>query len=221
MKETFRNLPDEKKQRVLNACIREFGEHGYDGSSMDRIIRAAEISKGGIYGYASSKEELFLGTVEYTYTHLYDYLKIRLDREGRKLPQDLLDRLKLTADIAIDFYMDHPHFVHLIVRTSNLGNDEIEAKVSEIFRKHFNEIFGDVKIDTLNRPKEQILELAIWMLQKTRMDFLLDLKTKRDPDKIREDYSGNWDFYLDVLANGIYKSEGKPDSDFREEKNCR
>ncbi len=66
MKQTFNKLPIEKKQRVLNACIREFGEHGYDGSSMDRIIRAAEISKGGIYEYASSKEELFLGTVEYT-----------------------------------------------------------------------------------------------------------------------------------------------------------
>ncbi len=216
MKQTFNKLPIEKKQRVLNACIREFGEHGYDGSSMDRIIRAAEISKGGIYEYASSKEELFLGTVEYTYTHLYDYLKIQLDREGRKLPQDLLDRLKLTADIAINFYMVHPHFVHLIVRTSNLGNEQMEAKVSEIFREHFNEIFGDVTTATLNRPKEQILELATWMLQKTRMDFLMDLKTERDPDKIRDDYARNWDFYLDILANGIYKTKRKSGSDSRQ-----
>jgi AcrR family transcriptional regulator len=207
MKRTFENLHPDKKQRVLRACIKEFGEHGYDGSSVDRIIKKAEISKGGLYEYVSSKEELFLYTVEYTYTHLYDYLKIRIADEGKQLPPDLLERLKLVADIAIDFYMDHPHFVYLIVRTSNLSNERIEGKIKETFRRHFLELFGDVDIDTLGYPKEQILELAMWMLLKTRMDFLLEIKTERDPERIREDYRNNWDFYLEILKNGIYSRQ--------------
>ena len=204
MKRTFENLPLEKKQRILQACINEFGEHGYDGSSVDRIIKKAGISKGGIYEYVSSKEELFLYTVEYTYTHLYDYLKIRTIDEGKQLPPDLLDRLKLMADIAFDFYMDHPHFVYLIVRTSNLSNEKIEVQIKEIFRRHFLDLFGDVEIESLGYPKEQILELAMWMLLKTRMDFLLEIKTERDPKRIKTDYRKNWDFYLEILKNGIY-----------------
>ena len=204
MKQTFINLPVEKKQRILEACIHEFGEHGYDGSSMDRIIKRAGISKGGLYEYVSSKEELFLYTVEYTYTHLYDYLKIRTIDKGKQLPPDILDRLKLMADNAIDFYMDHPHFVYLIVRTSNLSNEKIDGQIREIFRRHFLEIFGDVEIESLGHPKEQILELAMWLLLKTRMDFLLEIKTERDPKRIKEDYSRNWDFYLEILKNGIY-----------------
>ena len=205
MKQTFENLPTEKKQRVLEACIHEFGEHCYDGSSVDRIIKRAGISKGGIYEYVSSKEELFLYTVEYTYTHLYDYLKIRTSKEGKHPPPDLLDRLKLFADIAFDFYMDHPHFVYLIVRTSNLSDERIEGLIKEIFRRHFLDLFGDLKLKSLGHPKEQILELAMWMLLKTRMDFLLEIKTERDPERIREDYSRNWDFYLKILKNGIYR----------------
>ena len=206
MKKTFENLPIEKKQRILQACIHEFGEHGYDGSSTDRIIKKAGISKGGLYEYISSKEELFLYTVEYTYTHLYDYLKIRIADEGKKLPPDLLDRLKLTADIAIDFYLDHPHFVSLIVRIANMSNEDIEEKSRGTFRRHFLELFGDVEIESLGRPKEQILELAMWMLLKTRMDFLKEIKTERDPARIKEDYRRNWDFYLAILRNGIYRT---------------
>jgi len=205
MKQTFENLPIEKKQRVLQACIHEFGEHGYDGSSIDRIIKRAGISKGGLYEYISSKDELFLYTVEYTYTRLYDYLKIRIADEGKQLPPDLLDRLKIIADIAIDFYLDHPHFVHLIVRTSNLSKEEVEEQSNETFRRHFLGLFGDVEIETLGYPKEQILELAMWMLLKTRMDFLREIKIERDPIRIKEDYRENWDFYLAVLKNGIYK----------------
>jgi AcrR family transcriptional regulator len=205
MKKTFENLPIEKKQRILQACIHEFGEHGYDGSSTDRIIKKAGISKGGLYEYVSSKEELFLYTVEYTYTHLYDYLKIRIAEEGKQLPADLLDRLKLTADIAIDFYLDHPHFVSLIVRIANMSNEDIEEKSRGTFRRHFLDLFGDVDIESLGRPKEQILELAMWMLLKTRMDFLKEIKTERDPVRIKEDYRRNWDFYLAILRNGIYR----------------
>lgn len=204
MKPTFENLHIDKKRRVLNACILEFGEHGYDGSSIDRIIRRADISKGGLYEYVSSKEELFLYTVEYTYTHLYDYLKRRIEEEEKTLPPDLLDRLKLTADIAIDFYLDHPHFVHLIVHTSSMSDEKLEVRIRETFRRHFLELFGDVETGSLNCSREQVLDLAMWMLVKTRMDFLLEFRTEKDPEKIREDYGRNWDFYLDVLRSGIY-----------------
>ena len=77
-------------------------------------------------------------------------------------------------------------------------------QIKEIFRRHFLDLFGDVEIESLGYPKEQILELAMWMLLKTRMDFLLEIKTERDPKRIKTDYRKNWDFYLEILKNGIY-----------------
>ncbi|MCD6397849.1 MAG: TetR/AcrR family transcriptional regulator [Spirochaetaceae bacterium] len=204
MKSTFDNLSEKKKQRVIKACIDEFGEKGYSSSSMDGIIKRAGISKGGLYEYVSSKEELFIFIVDYTYTFLYNYLKQRVVDEIKILPRDLLDRLKLVSELAIDFYIDHPEFVYLIVRTSTLANEKIALDVQNIFRKHFLELFGDVDTSKLKYPKERILELAMWLLLKTRFDFLNEIKTEKDPVKIKQDYMENWVFYLGIMKTGIY-----------------
>ncbi len=206
MKPTFDNLSEKKKQRIITACIEEFGEHGYESSSVDGIVKRAGISKGGLYEYVSSKEELFIFIVDYTYSRLYDYLKTRVKAEMQALPGDLLDRLKHISELAIDFYIDHPEFVYLIVRTSNLANERIASSIQNIFRDHFLGLFGDTDTSRLRYPKEQILELAMWLLLKTRFDFLNEIKTEKDPGKIKQDYMDNWVFYLGVMRDGIYLS---------------
>lgn len=188
------------------ACIDEFGEHGYDSSSMDGIIKRAGISKGGLYEYVSSKEELFKFIVDYTYSSLYSYLKERVRIEVKVLPSDLLDRLKLVAELAIDFYIDNPEFVQLIVRTSSLANEKIALDVQDIFEKHFLELFGEAEVGNLRYSKDKILELSMWLLLKTRYDFLNEIKTVADPAKIKEDYMENWDFFLGTMRSGIYRS---------------
>ncbi len=205
MKKTFENLSEKKKQKVINACIEEFGEYGYDSGSMDGIIKRAGISKGGLYEYVSSKEELFIFIVDYTYSRLYEYLKKRVKDEMQILPDDLLDRLKHVSELAIDFYLDHPQFVYLIARTSNLADDRISRGIQNIFRNHFLELFGDTDTSRLKYPKKQILELAMWLLLKTRIDFLNEIKTEKDPRKIKHDYMQNWGFYLGIMDSGIYK----------------
>ncbi len=204
MKKTFENLSEKKKQKVINACIEEFGEYGYDSGSMDGIIKRAGISKGGLYEYVSSKEELFIFIVDYTYSRLYEYLKKRVKDEMQILPDDLLDRLKHVSELAIDFYLDHPQFVYLIARTSNLADDRISRGIQNIFRNHFLELFGDADTSRLKYPKKQILELAMWLLLKTRIDFLNEIKTEKDLRKIKHDYMQNWDFYLGIMDSGIY-----------------
>ena len=207
MKSTFNNLSEKKRQRVIKACIDEFGEKGYSSGSMDGIIKRAGISKGGLYEYVSSKDELFIFIVDYTYTILYNYLKKRVEDEISILPSDLLDRLKFVSELAIDFYIDHPEFVYLIVRTSSLTNEKISLGVQDIFRKHFLELFGDADTTKLKYSKERILELAMWLLLKTRFDFLNEIKTERDPVKIKQDYMDNWVFYLGIMKTGIYQLE--------------
>ena len=204
MKSTFDNLSENKKQRVINACIEEFSARGYELGSMDGIIKRAGISKGGLYQYVSSKEELFTFIVDYTYTSLYTYLKKRVAQEIEVLPSDLLERLKHVSELAIDFYIDHPKFVYLIARTSNLANERIAASVQDIFRNHFLELFGDADTSKLRYSKEKILELSMWLLLKTRFDFLNEIKTEKDPVKIKQDYMDNWVFYLGIMRDGIY-----------------
>lgn len=52
-------LTDRKRDAIVQAAIGEFREHGFNGTSMDRVAAAAEVSKRTVYNHFPSKEELF------------------------------------------------------------------------------------------------------------------------------------------------------------------
>ena len=48
------------RERVLSAAEKLFSSKGYYDTSMDEIVAESNLSKGAIYGYFKSKEELFV-----------------------------------------------------------------------------------------------------------------------------------------------------------------
>jgi AcrR family transcriptional regulator len=48
-----------KRQQILDGARRCFLENGFDGASMNDIVKAAAVSKGTVYAYFPSKEKLF------------------------------------------------------------------------------------------------------------------------------------------------------------------
>jgi TetR/AcrR family transcriptional regulator, regulator of autoinduction and epiphytic fitness len=52
-------LTDRKRDAIVLAAIAEFREHGFAGTSMDRVAAAAEVSKRTVYNHFPSKDELF------------------------------------------------------------------------------------------------------------------------------------------------------------------
>lgn len=56
---TFFRLPEEKRQRLLDAAWAEFTQVRYVDASINRIIQEARIPRGSFYQYFTDKEELF------------------------------------------------------------------------------------------------------------------------------------------------------------------
>lgn len=205
MKPLFFNIPDQKRDIIIDACIVEFGTCGYEKSSTDSIIKRAGISKGGLYEYISSKEELFLYVFEHAYKKLYDFIRDELLRQNLELPSDILERFKTVSGIAIDFYIAHPAYIRLIARTYRLNDHNLREKTQKIFMNQFNNIFGSINSTQLRYSKNRLTDLLIWLLAKTRDEFIDDLENTRDIKKLKQKYRKNWDFYLSVLETGIYK----------------
>src|ERR1017187_10788364 len=55
----WRRLPEERPQQILDAALSVFSEHGIDAAKLEEIAARAGVSKGTIYLYFPSKEELF------------------------------------------------------------------------------------------------------------------------------------------------------------------
>lgn len=59
-KQTFFNLPDEKREQIIQIAIDEFAENDYDNVSISRIVARAGIAKGSFYQYFEDKEDLYV-----------------------------------------------------------------------------------------------------------------------------------------------------------------
>lgn len=54
------HVDSDTHERLLEVAFDLFGRHGYEGVSIDQISRACNLSKGALYWYFDSKEDLFI-----------------------------------------------------------------------------------------------------------------------------------------------------------------
>ena len=70
---TFFRLPEEKRQRLLDAAWEEFSRVSFADASINQIIHAANISRGSFYQYFTDKEDLtayMLGEMRHYFSKL-------------------------------------------------------------------------------------------------------------------------------------------------------
>jgi AcrR family transcriptional regulator len=63
-KQTFFNLPEKKRQTIVDVAIKEFAESGFEAASINRIVANSGISKGSFYQYFEDKLDLFKHLVD-------------------------------------------------------------------------------------------------------------------------------------------------------------
>lgn len=63
-KQTFRNLPKEKREALVGIALEEFAHNDYAVASVSRIVARAGIAKGSVYQYFEDKRDLFLYLLE-------------------------------------------------------------------------------------------------------------------------------------------------------------
>ncbi|MBY6038304.1 TetR/AcrR family transcriptional regulator [Fictibacillus nanhaiensis] len=51
---------EEKRTHILESALKCFGEKGYQATIIDDIVKDSTISKGAIYNYFASKEEIYI-----------------------------------------------------------------------------------------------------------------------------------------------------------------
>jgi len=103
--DVFRRLPDRKRETVFNAAVEELALHGYQGASLNRLVKSAGISKGSIFQYFGSKLGLFRAVGQFAVQGVKDYLrKIRENTRDTPLPH----RIEALTDAGFEFIESNP-----------------------------------------------------------------------------------------------------------------
>jgi TetR/AcrR family transcriptional repressor of nem operon len=84
---------EQTRRRIVAAAAPIFNQHGYEGSSLNDLMQATGLKKGGIYRHFSSKEALAVEAFDYTWEaawnarilHVHEKAK-GCDRHGRRQP---------------------------------------------------------------------------------------------------------------------------------------
>ena len=87
---TFERLPEEKRNRILQAARAEFIRYPYEKTSINRILAEAEVPKGSFYQYFDDKSDLFSFCICDVYKKLIDARK----RNGEPLLESGVLRMK-------------------------------------------------------------------------------------------------------------------------------
>ncbi|MDD5090883.1 MAG: TetR/AcrR family transcriptional regulator [Candidatus Wallbacteria bacterium] len=120
----------EKKQRILNAALPVFAGKGYEKTTIDEIAHGADVSKGTVYTYFRSKEDLFDQLVKFWLLKLQKTIKEKIE------PCRLDQKLGVLIISFIDFFRKNPG-VFMIVEEYKLYSRRATSSLNE----PINELF--------------------------------------------------------------------------------
>ena len=205
----FMALDESKRDRVINAAMKEF-RYGYKKASTDAIVREAGISKGLLFHYFGTKENLYAFLMSYvadiTQERYFDMINY-----GQ---QDILEGLWQLALLRRDIYDRHPFlndflngiFTHL----QDIPGDEMLGAIwqgqDEIYTKLYNACDTGLFRDDID--PEKAFDIVLWSV-----GGFFDYTEAREAslkqgweNKSYEDFLEELRGYLDIFRKCFYKN---------------
>ncbi|NWF63060.1 MAG: TetR/AcrR family transcriptional regulator [Chloroflexi bacterium] len=157
-KQTFLNLPEEKRMLITRAAIDEFAEYGFEAASINRIVAESGISKGSFYQYFEDKMDVF--------RHLLDTLaeeKTQFFKDCHPPGKDLniFGYFRWMIKTGLKFNSANPKLVKAIAR----------VMLSEGY--YYGQMFADVR----KRTMDALIDLIRTAKQNGEIDASVDEKT--------------------------------------------
>ncbi len=198
---TFFNLSEEKKSKIIDAAKKEFERVPIEQVSIKNIVENAEIARGSFYQYFENKEDLFEyimcdkigniqnklmkiiekedGNIINIFINVYDHLiQVGKMRKNNKLFKQIFENIKTSDNLMF------------------IKKEEINKKLEQTLYSLY-----DKNKEILSIQSEEEFKLVIEMLFAiTRRRIVVSLKYK-DLNKARESYLKEIEF----LKKGIIK----------------
>jgi AcrR family transcriptional regulator len=193
-----------KEVMILNAAEKVFEEVGFANAKMDDIAKAASMSKGSIYFYFQSKENLYMAVTYRGMQKLNDMMYASMtmykDDTGAKSVIGLLETY-------IDFAEDYPLYIEALLdymainRSSSSGQDAAkmtDAMLQSIYYQKIQDIYNNVVEFELNDIQPLVADVLLHELHELEYDFQCFISYRLS---ITRDYDENINSLLRRMTN--------------------
>ena len=205
-KKTFFNLPEEKREKIIEMALEEFSKNTFTNASITKVAENAGIAKGSVYQYFNDKKDLYKYIVDLSGQKKFEYLKDCLSKLDKMHFIDLIKELYVKG---VEFARDNPRYAGI----ANNFTKETDVKFKE-------EILG-TNIGKSNAFFEMLIENAkekgeinksvdtkvgaylITSLNTSIVDYMLSQMKYEDILQNTEELLDKVDKMLEILKNGF------------------
>ena len=133
---------EEKHTDIMQAAIRVFSKHGFDGAKMEYIAKEAGIGKGTVYEYFESKERLFEEILKFSIEEFRLGLKDCMDQG-----ETIEERLQNYSRFNVEFLNSHMDIVQIAMQVNMLSKEIRIQLIADraVICEHFIEIVKAAK----------------------------------------------------------------------------
>lgn len=202
MKTNFYSLNLEKQERIINAALKEFVKNGFEKTSTNEIVKAAEISKGSLFNYFNNKHDLYVYLIDHAIETIGQiYQEIDLSET------DIFNRLGQIGLIKVAIFKKHPdvfNFLKAITLEESFEvKEEISRKIEHTFKEGLDNIYQN--IDYAKFKDDIDIEKAIEIINWTMIGFGEKAKAKLNSyQNINTEILEEWACYSEILKQSFY-----------------
>ncbi|HPJ20740.1 MAG TPA: TetR/AcrR family transcriptional regulator [Clostridia bacterium] len=203
MEEILKNMDEAKRDRIINAALEEFADHGFKKASTNNIVKNAGISKGLLFHYFENKESLYEYLEKYVVNTVIETLENEIDWEETDFFNRLMQVAMIKGRLTYRFPKMFEFFTTIL---SDKSLDEIYA-----YREDFAPgLLEKVYVHNIDYSRfkpdidmERTMKIINWVIEKYSMDLLDKLLQKKtyDYDAITADFEE----YMKILKKAFYK----------------
>lgn len=198
-KSTFYNLSDEKRDRIIEASIDEFSSNPYEVSSINQIVKSANIAKGSFYQYFENKEDLYKMIIERCGEEKSEYIARTLNRAEY---MNFFDKLREVYKAMVLFSEDNEKIASIIEYMYKIDDAKFKSELED------SGVLGSINVfEMLIEEGKREGHIKSSIDEKLLSDFMQNIamfmSKYRETQNILYDFDEMINTIVEILQNGI------------------
>lgn len=129
----------ETSARILRAAIKLFAAKGYDGASVDEVVKAARVNKRMVYHYYGDKAGLYAAVLTQVYSSLAE-----VEADAFKGKPSFFTALERIVRAYFNFLQTTPEFVSLLLWENLQGGTHLDHLGEALSKAPILDAFSEV-----------------------------------------------------------------------------
>lgn len=198
-----RECPISVKERIINIALEEFAQNGYQSVSTNVICKKAKVSKGLLYHYYGSKENLYLSVLRYFIDKFKENITIYIEDSNKKG----IDYISEYFNAKFKFFGENPQYSKLVLNLLLNNNIEGAEILANEFEEYNNVLLYEIIKNIDFNPKfnrNKAFELIVMIGSKLEEKHMKDIESK-DKHIVIEEFRKDHKIMLEMVFEGIDK----------------